>query len=433
VKIFKLKKNNIIYELDKIINLRSHKISNKIDKKVKNIIFQVKSNGDKALIRLSKLYDDNIIKKNQILVSKKIFKKYNKEIDPKYLKSFKIAIKNITDFHKRQLPKDIKINKDNLIKGILWKPIESVGLYVPGGLASYPSTLLMNVIPAKIAGVKRIVVMTPSFQGKFNPYTMALMDILGIDEVYQIGGAQAIAALAYGTETIKPVDKIFGPGNAYVSEAKKQVFGKVGIDIIAGPSEIIVVADKKNNPSWVASDLIAQAEHDEKTQCILITNNENFAKIVKEKISILSKNLNKKDIIRTSLNNNGAILIVKNIEYASKIINIIAPEHVHLQNKLAYKIFKKINNAGCIFLGAYSAEAFGDYIVGTNHILPTSGSSKFSSGLGVVDYMKRTSYVGINKESFSKLSENVAKMASVENLDGHKLSIRIRQTKKKKL
>ena len=302
---------------------------------------------------------------------------------------------------------------------------------MPGGKASYPSSLLMNVIPAQVSGVKRIAVSTPSNNGNFNPYVMALLDILGIKEVYQIGGAQAIAALAYGTQRIKPVNKVFGPGNAYVVSAKKQVFGRVGIDLIAGPSEIVVVADQQNNPDWVASDLIAQAEHDEKSQCILITDNERFALRVRNKIISLSSQLKKKEIIMKSLNNYGAILILDNLENAAEIIDIIAPEHLHLQNKTAKKIFKKVKNVGCIFLGVYSSEVFGDYIVGTNHILPTSGTAKFSSGLGVLDFMKRTSYVSLNQKSFENLSKSVTDMASIENLDGHKLSVTIRQTNKK--
>jgi histidinol dehydrogenase len=260
---------------------------------------------------------------------------------------------------------------------------------------------------------------------------MALLDILGIKEVYQLGGAQAIAALSYGTQTIRPVNKIFGPGNAYVTSAKKQVFGKVGIDLIAGPSEIVVVADQYNDPDWVASDLIAQAEHDEKSQSILITDDSIFALRVQEKIQFLSSQLGKKEIIKKSLDTYGVILILDNLDNAAEIINSIAPEHLHLQNKTADKIFKKVNNAGCIFLGTYSPEAFGDYIVGTNHILPTSGTAKYSSGLGVIDFMKRTSYVRLNQKSFENLSKNVIDMASVENLEGHKLSVTIRQTDKK--
>ena len=431
MKVINQKKDDILFSLNKLIDLRLEATSKKIDSVVKKIINEVKSRGDDALIDFAKKYDNISISKSQILIPDNVRKRYKKQIDPKVLKSFEIAIENITSFHEKQLPKNYKINKDNLITGSLWNPIEAVGLYVPGGKASYPSSLLMNVIPAQVSGVKRIAVSTPSNNGNFDPYIMALLDILGIKEVYQIGGAQAIAALAYGTQRIKPVNKVFGPGNAYVVSAKKQVFGRVGIDLIAGPSEIVVVADQHNNPDWVASDLIAQAEHDEKSQCILITDNERFALRVRNKLISLSSQLKKKEIIMKSLNNYGAILILDNLENAAEIIDIIAPEHLHLQNKTAKKIFNKVKNVGCIFLGVYSSEVFGDYIVGTNHILPTSGTAKFSSGLGVLDFMKRTSYVSLNQKSFENLSNSVTDMASIENLDGHKLSVTIRQTNKK--
>lgn len=424
-------KHNFLVCLNKLIESRTEEISNEIDLVVKKIINKVKQKGDDALIDFTKQYDKNLISKSQIIISDQIRRSYKDVIDKNILKSFEIAIKNITAFHKKQLPQNYEIKKNDLVLGSLWKPIETVGLYVPGGNASYPSSLLMNAIPAKIAGVKRIVVTTPSDKGNFNPYLMAILDILKIKEVYQLGGAQAIAALAYGTQTIKPVNKIFGPGNAFVTSAKKQVFGKVGIDLIAGPSEIVVVADQHNNPAWVASDLIAQAEHDEKSQCILITDDKNFALNVNKMIQSLSSKLSKKEIIKKSLDNYGAIIILDSLDKSAEIINIIAPEHLHLQNKAAKTIFKKVKNAGCIFLGSYSPEAFGDYIVGTNHILPTSGSAKYSSGLGVLDFMKKTSYFRLNQKSFKNLSNKVADLASIEKLDGHKLSVTIRQTDKK--
>ena len=290
----------------------------------------------------------------------------------------------------------------------------------------------MNVIPAKIAGVKRIVVVSPSTKNYINPYILALIDILNIKEIYQIGGAQAIAALAYGTKSIKAVNKIFGPGNSYVVSAKKQVFGKVGIDLIAGPSEIVVVADDTNNPEWVASDLIAQAEHDEKAQSILITNDKSFSLKVLSCIDKLIERLPRKNIIKKSLSMHGAIILIDDFENAPKIINFIAPEHLHLQNMSYKMIFNQVHNVGTIFLGEYSSEAFGDYIVGTNHILPTSGSAKFSSGLGVLDFMKRISYVKLNSKSSNALADDVSTMASIENLEGHKLSVKIRQKTKKK-
>jgi len=311
----------------------------------------------------------------------------------------------------------------------IWKPMDSVGLYIPGGKAVYPSSLIMSVVPAQIAGVKRIVCVTPP-SNNFNPYIAFLLDELGITEVYQIGGAQAIAALTFGTKTIEPVNKIFGPGNAYVAAAKKQVFGKVGIDLIAGPSEIIVVADESNNPEWVASDLMAQAEHDENAQSILITNSKVFANQVLERIQNFLNVLNKKEIINLSLKKNGLIIVIDDLLLSYKIINKIAPEHLHLQSIEKENILKKVNNAGGIFLGNYSTEAFGDYVAGTNHVLPTSGAAKFSSGLGVIDFMKKSSLLEMNELSFDNLSKHVENIAEVENLDAHKLSVTIRQTKK---
>ena len=286
----------------------------------------------------------------------------------------------------------------------------------------------MNAVPAIIAGVKRIVCVTPPSK-IINPYFISLLKILGIKETYLVGGAQAIAALGIGTETIRTVNKIFGPGNAYVAEAKKQLFGEVGIDLIAGPSEIIVVANNKNNPNWVAADLMAQAEHDINAQSILITDNRQFAKNVLKSIKNLSVNISKKNIIYKILNNNGLIVIVDNINDSADIINFVAPEHLHLHIKNYNKLFPKIRNAGGIFLGEYSTEAYGDYIVGTNHVLPTSGAAKFSSGLGVLDFMKRNSVVEMTAKSSEILSTDTQRLAKIEGLDAHHLSVKIRQTK----
>ncbi|MDC2992201.1 histidinol dehydrogenase, partial [Pelagibacteraceae bacterium] len=302
------------------------------------------------------------------------------------------------------------------------------GLYIPGGNAFYPSSLIMNVIPAKIAGVKRIVCVTPPTKN-INPYFLALLKELKIKEVYNVGGAQAIAALAIGTNKIKSVNKIFGPGNAFVAEAKRQLFGKVGIDLIAGPSEIVVVANENNKPSWVASDLIAQAEHDINAQSILITDSLKFSKMVESEINSLIKKTTNKKTIYKSIKNNGVSILIKDINESHNIINFIAPEHLHLHLSSSKKLLSKIKNAGGIFLGEYSTEAFGDYIVGTNHILPTSGAAKFSSGLGVMDFMKRNSIVEMNQKSFNALRKDTENMADIEGLDAHKLSVKIRQNK----
>jgi len=430
LKIFNSKNKNFINELKIFLNHRSEDSNITIDKKVKHIIQKVKLEGDKALFGYTKKFEGISLNKNNILINTNGYKK-NKKINNKVKISFKKAIQNITNFHKKQLPKNYSINQNDSKIGSIWKPIESVGIYVPGGKSVYPSSLIMSLIPAIVAGVKRIVVTTPTFNKKINPYILYLLDLLGVKEAYKVGGAQAIAALAFGTESIKSVNKIFGPGNAYVASAKKQVFGKVGIDLIAGPSEIVILAGNENNPKWVAADLIAQAEHDERAQSILITNSTAFANKVTENLKILIKTFPKKNIISKSLKNFGAIIIIDNFSKAHKIINLIAPEHLHLQNKESFKVYDKISNAGAIFIGEYSAEAYGDYIIGTNHILPTSGSAKFSSGLGVLDFMKRTSYVKMTKKSSNNLEKYVSSISSIENLKGHEFSVKIRQKDKK--
>ena len=414
--------------LDGHLSLRQVETSSKIEDDVKLIIEDVKKFGDDKIIEFAKEFDKIFIKKNEIKISN--LKKFYSldELNKETLDSFKVAIKNIRKFHEKQIPENYEVINMNSRLQSIWKPIDSVGLYIPGGKAVYPSSLIMSVIPAQIAGVKRIVCVTPP-ANNLNPYLSFLLDELGINEVYQVGGAQAIAALAYGTATIKPVNKIFGPGNAYVAAAKKQVFGKVGIDLVAGPSEIIVVADDDNNPEWVASDLMAQAEHDENAQSILITDSKVFANKVLNKIENLKNKLSKKATIKLSLEKHGLIILIDDLCSSHNIINKIGPEHLHLQSSKSEDILQKVNNAGGIFLGNYTTEAFGDYVAGTNHILPTSGAAKFSSGLGVIDFMKKSSLLEMNETSFNNLSEHVKNIADVENLDAHKLSVTIRQTK----
>ena len=418
-------------DLTKIVQKRSQYNLPSIDNSVKFIIDDVIARGDQALFDYAYKFDGSNLSTDNILLSKDIRLSYKDKVDSNIIRAFKIAIKNITNFHNQQKPTDYEINDQGVKTASIWKTIQSVGLYIPAGKAVYPSSVIMNVIPAKVAGVERITVVTPSKLDQIDPYILAILDELNISEIYQVGGAHAIAALAYGTQSIKPVDKIFGPGNAYVASAKKQVFGKVGIDLIAGPSEILVIADKDNKPEWVASDLIAQAEHDERAQSILITDDEEFSSKVLSCLDKLITNLSKKLVIKKSLDDYGIIIIDSNFQNTNKIIDLIAPEHLHIQNKTRNEILKKVNNAGAIFIGEYSSEAFGDYIVGTNHILPTSGSARFSSGVGVLDFMKRSSLVEMDFEGFNRNKENVIKMAEVEKLDGHKLSVKIRQIDKK--
>ena len=428
MKLLNYSSDNFWELLDEHLSLRQLETSSKIEDDVRSIIDDVKKFGDDKIIQFAEMFDNISIKKNDIKISN-LKKLYSLDyLNKETIESFKIAINNIKKFHEKQFPENYEIINMSAKLQSIWKPMDSVGLYIPGGNAVYPSSLIMSVIPAQIAGVKRIVCVTPP-TNNFNPYLAFLLDELGINEVYQVGGAQAIAALAFGTDTIQPVNKIFGPGNAYVASAKKQVFGKVGIDLVAGPSEIVVVADNNNNPEWVASDLMAQAEHDENAQSILITNSKVFADMVLDKVNELKSKLSKKEIINISLQKHGLIILIDDLNMSYEIINNIGPEHLHLQSSEKKEILKKVNNAGGIFLGDYSTEAFGDYVAGSNHVLPTSGAAKFSSGLGVIDFMKKSSLVEINKTSFNALSKHVENIADVENLDAHKLSVTIRQTK----
>ena len=424
--------NKIIRETDSCFRedfsnlLKKRKFdSNKLDSKVKAIIKKVTEESDDALISYTKRFDKFEVKNfKQLIVSKKEIDYAYAKTNLKTIKAIKHAYQRIKNYHKRQVPKDEYYkDKDGVFLGSQWKPIDSVGLYVPGGTASYPSSVLMNAIPAMVSGVKRIVMVVPAPNGKINPTILAVAKILKISEIYKIGGAQAIAALAYGTKSIRPVDKICGPGNAYVASAKKQVFGVVGIDMIAGPSEILVVADKNNNPRHIAIDLLSQAEHDELAQSILITDNEFFASKVSEQLENEIEKLKRVKIAKKSWFNFGAIIVVKKINNSIHLINDIAPEHLELTIANAEKFIKKINNAGAIFIGKYTPEAIGDYIAGPNHVLPTDRTAKFSSGLNVLDFVKRTSLVKFDIRSLKKIGPDAIILAQEEGLGAHVLSI----------
>ena len=424
--------NKIIRETDSCFRedfsnlLKKRKFdSNKLDSKVKAIIKKVTEESDDALISYTKRFDKFEVKNfKQLIVSKKEIDYAYAKTNLKTIKAIKHAYQRIKNYHKRQVPKDEYYkDKDGVFLGSQWKPIDSVGLYVPGGTASYPSSVLMNAIPAMVSGVKRIVMVVPAPNGKINPTILAVAKILKISEIYKIGGAQAIAALAYGTKSIRPVDKICGPGNAYVASAKKQVFGVVGIDMIAGPSEILVVADKNNNPRHIAIDLLSQAEHDELAQSILITDNEFFACKVSEQLENEIEKLKRVKIAKKSWFNFGAIIVVKKINNSIHLINDIAPEHLELTIANAEKFIKKIINAGAIFIGKYTPEAIGDYIAGPNHVLPTDRTAKFSSGLNVLDFVKRTSLVKFDIRSLKKIGPDAIILAQEEGLGAHALSI----------
>ena len=398
---------------------------NKVDDTVNQIIKKVRDGSDQSLVDLTKQYDNHSVKNiRDLIVTQNEIVKAKSLVSSKVLKALKKAVIRIKSYHKKQLPKDFYYTDKQGVKlGSKWTPIDAVGLYVPGGSASYPSSVIMNVIPAIVAKVQRIVMVCPAMDGKINPVVLAIAGILNINEIYKIGGAQAIAALAYGTKSIKKVNKIFGPGNAYVASAKKKVFGKVGIDMIAGPSEILIVADSNNDPNHIAIDLLSQAEHDENAQSILITDSEYFARSVMKNIKDELNGLHRKTIAEKSWKNFGCIIVVKNINDSYLLINEIAPEHLEISVTKPSKLLQKIKNAGAIFLGKFSPEAIGDYIAGPNHVLPTDRTAKFSSGLNVLDFMKRTSLVQCSKKSIKKIGPDAITLAIEEGLGAHAKSI----------
>ena len=427
VKILRENNQNFQENFKKIL-FKREMIDSSVDQVVENIIKKIKDDSDSGLLKLTQKYDNfKVSDVNQLFVRSEEIEKSKKMVDPKVLSSLKSAIKRIKDYHKRQIPKnDIFRDKHGILLGGLWNPIESVGLYVPGGTAAYPSSLIMNAVPAIVAGVRRIVITVPAINGILNPVILACASLLGIKEIYKIGGAQAVAALAIGTKKIKKVDKIVGPGNAYVATAKKKLFGIVGIDMIAGPSEILIIADKNNNPEHIAIDLLSQAEHDKLAQSILITDNENFANEVIDEIKILLKKLDRKEIASESWNNYGVVIISKSIQSSIPLANEIAPEHLELAIDNSTKYLDKIKNAGAVFLGKFTPEAIGDYVAGPNHVLPTDRTAKFSSGLNVLDFFKRTSIVSCNSENLKKIGKDAIILANQEGLQAHALSIECR-------
>src|SRR6185437_4195505 len=347
--------------------------------------------------------------------------------DKTALEALKLAYARIMDFHLRQKPADVRFTDPlGVILGWRWRPIDSVGLYVPGGAASYPSSVLMNAVPAKVAGCRRLAMVMPAPDGQANPLALAAAHIAGVDEIYRVGGAQAIAALAYGTATISPVDKIVGPGNAYVAAAKRRVFGVVGIDMIAGPSEVVVLADATADPAYVAADLIAQAEHDQAAQAILITDDLQFGRLVAEEVAKQLATLPREKIAAASWRDYGAILLVKSLRDAVPLVDRLAPEHLEIIAADAEALAAAIRNAGAIFLGAYTPEAIGDYVGGSNHVLPTSRSARFSSGLGVQEFVKRTSILSCDAGALKALGPAAVTLGAAEGLDGHARSVALR-------
>jgi len=401
---------------------------NDIEKKVSEIISGVKKEGDKALIKFTEKYDGVKLNPSGIMVSPEEWNIASQETREDLLEVIKEAIKKIEKYHLHQKENSWFTTKEKgIILGQIVNPIERVGLYVPGGRAAYPSSLIMAAVPAIIAGVKEIVVVTPpSSDGKINPYLLSTARELGTSEIYKIGGAQAIAALAYGTETIRRVDKIVGPGNIYVTLAKKNVFGEVDIDMLAGPSEILIWADDKANPRYLACDLLSQAEHDVEASAILITTSSLLADKVREEIEHELKNLNRKEIIQESLKKKGKLIVAENEGIILEFVNGFAPEHLELQIESPWQILGEIKNAGAIFVGAYSPEPLGDYWAGPNHILPTSGGARCFSPLSVTDFTKKSSIIFYDQERLKKDGKKIASFARLEGLEAHARSIEVR-------
>tara|TARA_B100001559_G_scaffold226347_1_gene190255 strand:- start:556 stop:1863 length:1308 start_codon:yes stop_codon:yes gene_type:complete len=431
IKRLKSTDNKFLSELKNLLTLDSSD-NEEIVKTTRNIINEVKKNGDKAVLEFTKKFDNLATNSLQSLEIEKddLLKAYD-NIPKETQKFLEIAAKRISQYHLKQINKSWSYKDDqNSTYGQKITPLDRVGLYVPGGKAAYPSSVLMNSIPAKIAGVKDLIMVVPAPNGEKNDLVLAAAKIANVDRVFTIGGAQAIAALAYGTETIPRVDKIVGPGNAYVAEAKRAVFGTVGIDMIAGPSEITIICDGKTNPDWIAMDLFSQAEHDELSQSILIANDSDFLDLVMNSIDKLIINMPRKEVIRTSLKDRGIFILAKDLKEAAAISDYIAPEHLELSVENPEELLKQINHAGSIFMGRNTCEAIGDYCAGPNHVLPTSGTARFSSPLGVYDFQKRSSLISLSKETANNLGYVASALAVGEGLDAHSESAKYRILKK---
>lgn len=399
-----------------------------VEEAVAAIIQDVRLRGDEALRHYSVTFDR--VELEDFEVGQDLVDQAFEQVDRAVLTALENAKANIESYHRQQLEKGFEDQPtDGVIRGQLIRPIERVGVYVPGGTAAYPSSVLMNVIPAKIAGVKEIIMITPP-QKKFVPAILVAARLAGVDRIYQVGGAQGVAALAYGTETIPKVDKITGPGNIYVATAKKQVFGLVGIDMIAGPSEIGIIADETANPAYVAADLLSQAEHDVLARAILVTNSEQLADAVEAEIEKQLQSLPREAIARASVEDNGRIILTQDVDSMFELMNLVAPEHLEIAMENAYDYLDKVENAGSIFLGHYTSEPIGDYYAGTNHVLPTTATSRFSSALGVHDFIKRIQYTQYSKAAIQAAEKDITSLAYAEGLQAHAKAIEVRNDKR---
>jgi histidinol dehydrogenase len=398
-----------------------------VEAAVRAIVVNVIAHGDGALKEYTRKFDRLDLDRVGLKVTPEETAAALRDCAPTALDALKLARDRIEVFHRRQMPQDDRFTDPLGVElGSRWTAIEAVGLYVPGGTAAYPSSVLMNAVPAKVAGVPRIVMVVPAPGGVLNPLVLAAAKLAGVDEIYRIGGAQAIAALAYGTASIAPVAKIVGPGNAYVAAAKRLVFGKVGIDMIAGPSEVLIIADSTGNPDWIAADLLAQAEHDTSAQAILMTDDEKLAGAVERAVAIQLLRLPREKVAAASWRDFGATITVRDLDEAMPLVDAIAPEHLEIVAADADELVKRIRNAGAIFIGAHTPEAIGDYVAGSNHVLPTARSARFSSGLGVLDFMKRTSILKCGPDQLRALGDAAITLGTAEGLDAHARSIAIR-------
>ncbi|MCR8725068.1 histidinol dehydrogenase [Frigidibacter sp. ROC022] len=398
-----------------------------VDDIVAGIIADVRSRGDAALIELTQKFDRLSLTPGTLAFSPAEIEAECARVGAEDRAALELAADRIRAYHQRQMPQDESWTEDSgAMLGWRWTAVSAAGLYVPGGLASYPSSVLMNAIPAKVAGVGRLAIAVPTPEGATNPLVLMAARIAGVDEIYRIGGAQAIAALAYGTESIRPVDKITGPGNAFVAAAKRRVFGKVGIDMIAGPSEILVIADRDNDPDWIALDLLSQAEHDESAQALLITDDAAFGQRVAAAVEARLQSLDRRAIASASWRDFGAVIAVRDLDEAAALADRIAPEHLELLTAEPEALAARISHAGAIFLGAWTPEAIGDYVGGPNHVLPTARSARFSSGLSVLDFLKRTTLARMTPEALSRIGPSAERLAQSESLMAHGQSVRAR-------
>jgi histidinol dehydrogenase len=406
-------------------------VAQDVENAVRRIVADVAARGDTALFELTAKFDRIDLVKSGLRVSAAEISSAESSCEAEALAALKLARDRIEAYHLRQIPKEERFTDALGVEmGAKWTAIEAVGLYVPGGTAAYPSSVLMNAVPAKVAGVPRLAMVVPAPKGNINPLVLAAAKLAGVDEIYRVGGAQAVAALAYGTETIAPVAKIVGPGNAYVAAAKRLVFGKVGIDMIAGPSEVLILADKTGNADWIAADLLAQAEHDASAQPILITDDAALAAQVEKAVASQLKTLPRSKVAGAAWSNFGAIIVVSALSDAIDLVDQLAPEHLEIISADAEQLVRRIRNAGAIFIGAHTPEAIGDYVAGSNHVLPTARSARFSSGLGVLDFMKRTSLLKCGPEQLRALGPAAIALGQAEGLEAHARSVAMRLNQK---